>query len=226
MQEKSRSKIQASESLPVVILITLSGGLQDAYTYITRSGVFANAQTGNIVLMSGALFSGEWGRAVSYLVPVLSFSAGILLSARLRARFGRRGGRMHWRQLVILLEILLLSAVALVPSGLPHLASAMVSFSCAMQVEAFRKAHGYAYASTMCIGNLRSCMESLSEYMGTKNRKDLSKAGYYALVIAVFGIGAGAGAVLSEAFSLAAILFSPLLLIISFLLMLRRHEEA
>ena len=208
------------------MLITLSGGLQDAYTYITRSGVFANAQTGNIVLMSGALFSGEWGRALSYLVPVLSFAAGILLSARLRARLGRRCGRLHWRQLVILLEVLLLSAVALVPAGLPHLASAMVSLSCAMQVEAFRKAHGYAYASTMCIGNLRSCMESLSEYIGTKNRKDLSKAGYYALIIAVFGIGAGAGAVLSQAFGLRAILFSPLLLIISFLLMLRRHEEA
>ena len=208
------------------MLITLSGGLQDAYTYITRSGVFANAQTGNIVLMSGALFSGEWGRALSYLVPVLSFAAGILLSARLRARFGRSCGRMHWRQLVILLEILLLSAVALVPASLPHLASAMVSFSCAMQVEAFRKAHGYAYASTMCIGNLRSCMASLSEYMETKERKDLRKTGYYALVIAVFGIGAGAGAVLSESLGLGAILFSPLLLLISFLLMLRRQEEA
>ena len=36
----------------------------------------------------------------------------------------------------------------------------------------------------------------------------------------------GAGAVLSESLGLGAILFSPLLLLISFLLMLRRQEEA
>ena len=59
------------------------------------------------------------------------------------------------------MEMLLLTAVAFIPPESSHAANALVSFACAMQVEAFRKARGYAYASTMCIGNLRSCMESL-----------------------------------------------------------------
>ena len=66
------------------MFIVLSGGLQDAYTYLCRGKVFANAQTGNIVLFSAHLFEGEWALSASYLVPVLSFMAGesYLMSAR------------------------------------------------------------------------------------------------------------------------------------------------
>ena len=44
-----------------------------------------------------------------------------------------------------------------------------VSFACAMQVQAFRKINGYPYASTMCIGNLRSGVEAFSAYLRTKD---------------------------------------------------------
>ena len=40
-----------SEAFRTVLFLSLSGGLQDAYTYLGRGGVFANAQTGNIVFM-------------------------------------------------------------------------------------------------------------------------------------------------------------------------------
>ena len=42
------------------VFIILSGGFQDAYTYTCRGEVFANAQTGNIVLLSTALYGREW----------------------------------------------------------------------------------------------------------------------------------------------------------------------
>ena len=41
-----------SESFVTAAFLSLSGGLQDAYTYLFRGKVFANAQTGNIVLLS------------------------------------------------------------------------------------------------------------------------------------------------------------------------------
>ena len=43
---------QMSDSMLTAFFIILSGGLQDAYTYCCRGKVFANAQTGNIVLLS------------------------------------------------------------------------------------------------------------------------------------------------------------------------------
>lgn len=44
-----------SESFLTAAFLSISGGLQDAYTYICRGEVFANAQTGNIVLLSQSL---------------------------------------------------------------------------------------------------------------------------------------------------------------------------
>ena len=44
-----------SDTFRAAVFVTLSGGFQDAYTYISRGQVFANAQTGNIVLLSAAL---------------------------------------------------------------------------------------------------------------------------------------------------------------------------
>ena len=39
-----------SDSIPCVILLALSGGCMDAYSYLFRDHVFANAQTGNMLL--------------------------------------------------------------------------------------------------------------------------------------------------------------------------------
>lgn len=56
-----RPRGQMSESMLTAAFIILSGGLQDAYTYLCRGKVFANAQTGNIVLLSAALLRAAAG---------------------------------------------------------------------------------------------------------------------------------------------------------------------
>ncbi len=122
--------------------------------------MFANAQTGNIVLMSQSLFDGDLSRFAHYFIPVLSFALGVAAAECIRLRW-RQARRIHWRQLVVLTEIVLLFAVGFFPAAWDIGANALVSFSCAMQVQAFRKVHGYPFASTMCIGNLRSGMDAL-----------------------------------------------------------------
>ena len=67
---------QMSDSFLTAIFIVLSGGFQDAYTYMCRGEVFANAQTGNIVLMAANLFQGELSKCLRYLVPIISFMVG------------------------------------------------------------------------------------------------------------------------------------------------------
>lgn len=55
------------------------------------------------------------------------------------SNFSVSNTHIHWRQLVLVLEILLLLVVGFLPTRLNLLANAMVSFSCAMQVQSFRK---------------------------------------------------------------------------------------
>ena len=105
---------QMSESLLTASFIILSGGLQDAYTYLCRGKVFANAQTGNIVLCSAYLFDGQWRHSARYLIPVLSFLLGIFAAECIHRHF-KYTEKVHWRQMIILAEIALLFAVGFLP---------------------------------------------------------------------------------------------------------------
>lgn len=215
---------QMSESLLTASMLSISGGLQDVYTYISRGHVFANAQTGNIVLLSQNLFDHQWGQALHYLIPVLFFSLGIAITTYIRQVF-RKYRRFHWRQIVLLIEIILLFIVGFMPDNMNLIANALVSFSCAMQVQAFRKVNSYAFASTMCIGNLRSGMEALCAYQQTHNKKVLVKSFHYFIIIFLFALGAGLGSVCIKHFGSRTIWFSCLLLLIGFTIMFIQEEE-
>ena len=73
-----------SESFLTAVFLSLSGGLQDAYTYLFRGKVFANAQTGNIVLLSANLMDGNWERVLHYLVPLCAFALGVLTAEKMQ----------------------------------------------------------------------------------------------------------------------------------------------
>lgn len=209
---------QMSEAFINSIFLAMSGGFQDAYTYFTRGKVFSNAQTGNVVLMSQHFMMGEWKDGLKYLLPLLAFAFGVLAAERIQAQF-RFARWLHWRQGILLLEIAILLIVGFLPQTLNMTATILVSFSCAMQVQAFRKVDGYSYASTMCIGNLRSGTAALSMYFREHKREQLRQAGYYFGVIAVFALGAGLGGILSIHYGMRVIWISCLLLFVSFLLM-------
>ena len=127
-----------------------------------------------------------------YLFPVFSFMLGIFISDSVQHRF-RAATKLHWRQGIVLAEIAIMVIVGFLPLSVNLLANCMISFSCALQVQSFRKLHGNAYASTMCIGNLRSGVSAFSNYLRTRDAQDLSKARDYIVVIVVFALGAGIG---------------------------------
>lgn len=213
---------QTSESFLLSAIVSASGGFQDAYTYNLRDKVFANAQTGNIVLMSQHLMQREWAKGLHYLLPILSFAVGILIAEQVSFHY-RNAKKIHWRQIILLIEIIVLSAVAFVPASLNVLANVLVSLACAMQVQSFRKVNGYPYASTMCIGNLRSGTESLSVYLRNHEKGALKKAMHYYGIIIVFAIGAGIGGILSINLGYKCILISSMLLLLAFFMMRKEH---
>lgn len=209
---------QMSEAFINSTFLALSGGFQDAYTYNCRNGVFANAQTGNVVLMSQYFMLGNWEKGISCLLPVLSFAAGVFIAENVQNRF-RYAKRLHWRQVILGVEILILALVGFIPGAYNMIAAMMVSFACAMQVQTFRKVEGYSYASTMCIGNLRSGTAALSLYIRERDAEQLRKTMYYFGVIAAFAIGAGIGGICSAKYGVHMIWGSCILLCISFFLM-------
>ena len=207
-----------SETFINSAVLAVSGGFQDAYTYFTRDKVFSNAQTGNVVLMSQNFMTGNIVGGIKYLFPFLAFGLGVFVTEQINAKY-KMAKKIHWRQFVLLIEIAILNIVGFMPESLNMAATVMVSFSCAMQVQAFRKVNGFAYASTMCIGNLRSGTDALSVYVRERKREQLVKAFHYFGIIFFFALGAGIGGNLSVSWGVHTIWVSSVILFISMGLM-------
>lgn len=200
MLRKKHELRQTSETFLLSAILALSGGFQDAYTYNARDEVFSNAQTGNVVLMSQHLMMGDFKIALRYLFPLIAFALGVLV------------------------EIVILFAVGFIPVRFNLLATMLVSFACSMQVQTFRKVNGYGYASTMCIGNLRSGTESLSVYLRDKEPGALRKAMHYYGIIIIFALGAGAGGVCTLHLGFKSIWISSALLMVAHLMMYKEKR--
>ena len=215
---------QISESRRLAILLAVSGGFMDAYTYTFRGEVFANAQTGNIILLAINLSEGNFEKMLQYLFPVIAFAFGIIL-AEIVHRFCTIDNILHWRQYTVLLECIILFSVGFIFQEYNMIANSLVSFACGIQVESFRKIQGNGMATTMCIGNLRMATQSICDYWFTKDKPAMEKGFLFFGIIAIFTIGAIMGNVSVRLFSEKAILVSSILLITAFSIMLINKED-
>lgn len=221
INHQQRSKIQRSDSFLVGALLALTGGFLDAYSYLTRGGVFANAQTGNMVLLGLRLSEHRWNEALTYLLPILAFAMGVLLAEWMKSVFQHKR-LFHWRQLVLAIECVLLFVIGFIPSGdwNPYV-NIMISFVCALQVDSFRTMHGLSYATTMCTGNLRSGTELLFRAMREKDADQFRNAMKYFSIIIVFILGAAAGFFSADSFGVRSIWIPLAILALVFLLLWR-----
>lgn len=212
-------KHTVSDSLRLGVFLALTGGFLESHTFICRGQVFANCQTGNMVLLIMQLAKGELAHALLYLFPILAFILGVLMTGKIRSHFQSKT-KIHWRQLVVVFEILCLFICIFIPIGKYNIVvTIIVGFVCSMQVDAFPKFHGNPYATTMCTGNLRNASNHLYNYLSTKDRSSRKLSAQYFLIIFTFMSGALIGAVLTTWYETKALLFPCIILTISTLLM-------
>jgi len=202
--------------LTVLTYIAKKGGITpDMQTLLYGAKSVRTAMQYLVVTLKQLGYAMAVGR---YLFPLMSFAVGVLLAEFLHVHFRDRG-KLHWRQEVVAVECAIMIAVGFMPQGLNMLANCLVSLACAMQVQSFRTVHGYGYASTMCIGNLRSGMAAVATYLSTRQKKYIVMARYYFGVILSFAVGAGIGGNLSPVLHERAIWTCAVLLLFSFWLM-------
>lgn len=220
-----KKPIQMSESLPLGIVLALSGGFMDAYSYICRDGVFANAQTGNMLLFGVHLAQGDWTAALSYFCPVLFFALGMIISILVR-RSGAADKGLHWRQVAVLFEAAVLAGVCFIPQSANLIANSLISLACGIQLESFTKIRGSAIATTMCIGNLRVATENLCGWLQSREVGTLKKAALYFGIICCFVTGAVLGDLAVKAMGEYALLICSALLIVVFFMMFAESFSA
>ena len=72
---------QMSESIRLGMLLAVSGGFMDAYSYIERDHVFANAQTGNMLLLGVNLSEGNFRMVILAGVAFFPLSMNLLANS-------------------------------------------------------------------------------------------------------------------------------------------------
>lgn len=203
----------AHNSLFVALLLAASGGFLDAFTYFGHGHVFANAMTGNVVLLGINAAAGETRQALSHLWPILAFLLGVAVAKSLRLpRFSRFVQDPSLPALS--LEILFLCAAGWLPRDFPSQPLVLaISFLAALQSSTFPRVEKWAYNSTMTTGNLRQFGEAA--FAALVNRPDPEssrKAKLLAGVCLAFTLGAVAGAGVTSALHNRALVVCALLL--------------
>jgi uncharacterized membrane protein YoaK (UPF0700 family) len=169
------------------------GGFLDAYTFVGYNRVFANAQTGNIVLLGVNVQAGHWREAVLHVPPIVAFMLGVALAQTLARPTVRKIVRRPTRW-VLSAEIAVLAAVGATPGWIPGgVVTGAIAFVSAAQISTFRSLEGIEYTSTISTSNLRRLITEIFEWRAGHNLASRHHAALLAWIIAAFAVGAGVG---------------------------------
>lgn len=186
------------EQLMFCLLLTVMGGFFDAYTFVNCGGIFANAQTGNLIFVGIDLIEGNFGEVLHYSIPIFSFVVGVLVSKFIEYRYKELSIFKH------IFMLLLIQMTALIIISIKHqffgidVRPIVISFICAIQYDGFRKVNNLVFASVFCTGNLRSMSEHLYKLVVLKKQESKTPLIIYSTVISVFLFGVILGAAMSK----------------------------
>lgn len=193
----------------VFALLMLVGGYFGGFTYSIRGGVFCNAQTANIVLLSLAVGNGNWSKALYYLIPISAYLFGVILSES-AAYYIKRLHLIRWDTFFIFLEMIAVVILALLPETAPYqITQVTINFICAMQFNTFRQAEGIPMATTFCTNHIRQIGIAASKLMRHHGGDAyLERMLFHMRMIGLFSLGVLSATLLSHVFFGRALLFA------------------
>jgi len=189
---------ERTKTLWFALSLTLTNGFIDAYTYFTRGGVFANVQTGNMILFAIDISEAKLAAAMAHVWSLLAFIIGIALASHMKSG---RAERVVSRPLLWTMgvQVAALAAIGFVPLSVPNsLVTVPICFLAAVQIGLFRNIGDLAYFPVATTGNLMRFVEA--GYDGFVEKSAHSRRAFciYGAVIVAFVGGAVIGAIASR----------------------------
>jgi uncharacterized membrane protein YoaK (UPF0700 family) len=183
------------ESIGVGVLLAIVGGFLDAYTYVSRGGVFANAQTGNLVLIGVKGIQGQWTQGLLHIPPIISFMIGTaLIEVFKHPILFEKSPIPNPARIVLFIEIAILVIVGTLPPGFPNMiVTVMIAFVASIQFSSFRKLANWSYNSAMITGNLRTATDTALLAIFQRDDEAIKKTIHFLAIIISFLFGAVIG---------------------------------
>src|SRR5580700_8241997 len=179
----------------IASLFAIVGGFLDAYSYLARGHVFANAQTGNVVLFGVRAAAGNWTSAWKTLPPILAFMCGVAVARLLRVRAQEQ--TLRATLICQALELVVLLVLGFFGRFVPDFCSVLlIAFSAALQNTSFSNIGPWQFNSAMTTSNLRNAVSGWVQLaLGEKDPKLRGQAIVGAMIFLCFAAGALLGGV-------------------------------
>ncbi|MEH7119360.1 YoaK family protein [Neobacillus vireti] len=182
-----------AESVGLGILLAVVGGFLDAYTFVSRDGVFATSQTGNLVLLGVEVAHGQWTQGFRHIPPIIAFVLGVAVAESLKHPHITRTFP-HPARTVLFLESIVLVIVGTWPVQVPNMVVTItIAFIASVQICSFRTLVKWPYNSAMVTGNLRTAAQAAYTALVFHDRKSLLQFFDFTLIIVSFLVGALVG---------------------------------
>jgi len=196
------------------------GGFWGGYTILNYMDIFANAQTGNLVLLALALGEGNWSRVLYLILPITAYFLGALVSEAIAGPI-KKLHLIRWDTLFIIIEIIAIVILGLIPETAPfQITQITINFICSMQYNTFRQAQGIPMATTFCTNPLRQLAISVTKFAKHREKAQRVRLLSHLLMLAVFVVGGVISTVLCHLFlgkAIFAALIPLLIVLIDFL---------
>ncbi len=218
-------KINSHETLRIGIILSFVGGILDAHTFLFRNGVFANTQTGNIVLLALFINTNNTPKTTQCVLSIIAFVIGVVLTEFIKIKLKDRD-IFNYVSLTLTIEIFFLTIITTIPKNVHNTAViVIISFICSLQTNAFKSLHKSPYSTTMCTGNLRSASSYLFSFIFKKSKKDFVICFRYFVIITSFFVGALFGKVLTNSIGVSTLLVCSLFLTLALLILILQNKK-
>lgn len=136
----------------IAILLAITSGGIDAYTFIEQGGVFAGLQTGNSILFGISLANHDFAQSLKYIFSIIFFALGIVIIKVMQ----RKLDFINTRKVIIMFyEIVVIMLVGLLVKDTSSvLIVGLLSLVSAAQLQEFKLLKGNPFNPLMMTGNI------------------------------------------------------------------------
>lgn len=210
------------ESLTLGMLLAFAIGLLNACTYVSRGGVFASSQSGNLLKLGLDISNGQFDRISYFLFPVLLFGIGIITAEHFRDAPNYK----NWRRIPVMIEIVLITAASFLPESCDRLANSIFGLCCGLQSITFRHIRKIPVQTVFINGSYQNTLVHWIRYLHLEDREDLFRSLLYILIVFAYFFGIVAGGILAHSIGQYVSLVSAGVLLFCVLVLQRNKKNA
>lgn len=185
-------------------------GFIDAFTYLEKDGVFVSAQTGNMIVFSSKLFTGQFSQAAGHITVFVGFSLGAFVGEAVIQQLKGYFFKKYQVFLLIQGSFLLLFALfqqTITDSFMVFLLGLLAGY----ELTIFRQIGITTVNDGIMTGNAKNLMTNLFSFLFKKDAIAKKNFINLSLTILLFMIGVGSGSLVAQILPVLCLWFAFLL---------------